>query len=122
MSVSNDPSFGPLLSAGIGGDAAALLGGRVHHSLPLTAAEAAALARSLPGVSLIAGSLHQPAADRSALQDVLLRLGQLAVDVPELAELVLDPLIASPAGVVVGHANGRVAPRPSPEPWVRRLL
>ena len=72
---------------------------------------AAELARSVPGVALITGSVDEPSADPRALKDAILRIACLADDLPELAELALHPLIAPPSGVVVQAAHGRVSAR-----------
>jgi acyl-CoA synthetase (NDP forming) len=121
VSVINDPSFGPLLSAGLGGDPGQLVSGRAHCSIPMTRSKAAELARAIPGGGAIAGSLRPASADPVALEDAILRIARLAEDIPELAELALRPLIAPPSGVVVQAADGRVSPRARPEPWLRHL-
>jgi hypothetical protein len=45
----------------------------------------------------------------AALEDLLARVAQLADDVPELAELTLDPVLASSSGVEVRAASARLA-------------
>ena len=45
----------------------------------------------------------------AALEDLVAKVSQLADDLPELAELTLDPVLASPTGVVVRAASGRLA-------------
>jgi hypothetical protein len=48
-------------------------------------------------------------ADLGALEDLLARLARLADDLPEMAEIELDPVIASPGGAAVLAASGRLA-------------
>jgi hypothetical protein len=51
--------------------------------------------------------------DVAALEDLLARLARLADDVPEVAGLELNPVVASPSGAAVLAAAGRLA-RPAP--------
>ncbi len=52
-------------------------------------------------------------ADGVAVEDLLLRVGLLADDVPELHHARLNPVLVSPAGTWVLQAELRVAPLPS---------
>ena len=59
--------------------------------------------------------------DTGALTGLLLRISRLADDLPEVAELDLNPVIAAPGGVHAVDARIRVSPvRPS-DPFLRRL-
>jgi hypothetical protein len=60
---------------------------------------------------LVAGFRGAPAADAAALADLLTRLSALAEDVPEVAELDMNPVIAHPAGCTIVDCRARVAPR-----------
>jgi hypothetical protein len=55
------------------------------------------------------------------LRGILLRVSRLADDVPELAELDLNPLIARPDGVFAVDARIRLAPAEPRDPFLRRL-
>ena len=69
---------------------------------------------------LLAGFRGAPPADTAAVTDVLLRIGQLVEDLPEVAELDLNPVIAGPDSCVVVDARVRIAaPRRSdaPKTW-----
>jgi acyl-CoA synthetase (NDP forming) len=57
------------------------------------------MVRSIRGVALLDGIRGTPPVDFAALTDALLRLSQLAVDHPEIAELDVNPLLAFPDGV-----------------------
>jgi len=46
--------------------------------------------------------------DLAALAHVIVRFSRLAADVPELAEMELNPLIAGPAGAVAVDARARL--------------
>jgi acyl-CoA synthetase (NDP forming) len=58
---------------------------------------------------LLAGFRGAAPADAGSAADVLLRIGRLMDDLPEIAELDLNPVIAGPAGCVVVDARIRVA-------------
>ena len=57
---------------------------------------------------LVAGYRGAPPADTAALTDLLHRLSKLGEDLPEVAELDLNPVIAGPSGCVVVDARIRV--------------
>jgi acetyltransferase len=57
---------------------------------------------------LLSGLRGAPPADRPALVDILLRVGQLAVDCPEIIEMDINPLIVLPAGQGALAADARI--------------
>jgi len=76
--------------------------------------------RSLRAVPLLTGYRGTPAVDTGAIEDLLLRLGRLAEELPEVAELDLNPVIALPNGCVAVDARVRIAPpglRPALKSW-----
>jgi acyl-CoA synthetase (NDP forming) len=104
-----DPVFGPLVALGPGGTMAELIGDAGFRLGPLTDVDAEELARSGKAGRLLDGFRGAPAADRGAVVDVLLRIARLADDVPKVAELDLNPVIAGPSGCVVVDARVRIA-------------
>jgi acetyl coenzyme A synthetase (ADP forming)-like protein len=122
VGVVNDELFGPLVMFGLGGVATDLLGDRAFRGAPLTDLDAAGLVRSLRTSPLLTGYRGAPPVDLDALEDVVLRAGRLAEEVPELAELDLNPVIATPKGSLVLDVKIRLtAPPRQPDPWLRRL-
>jgi acetyl coenzyme A synthetase (ADP forming)-like protein len=118
--VTQDPMFGPLVGFGLGGVLAELLGD-VHFRLaPLSDVDADEMIGAGAAGRLVRGFRGAPAADEHALRDLLGRLSRLGEDFPELAELDLNPVIASPDGCVVVDARVRVARPPqrtNPKTW-----
>jgi acetyl coenzyme A synthetase (ADP forming)-like protein len=113
--------FGPLVMFGMGGIATELLGDRSFRILPVTNVDAAELTRSLRTSPLLFGYRGSPPVAVTALEDVLQRVARLAGDVPELAELDINPLVVSPEGAVAVDARVRVEPlSPGPPPGRRR--
>jgi acyl-CoA synthetase (NDP forming) len=111
-----DPVFGPLVAFGPGGVLAELIGEASFRIAPLTDVDAdELLAEGKAGV-LVAGFRGAPAADRPALADLLHRLSRLGEDLPAVAELDLNPVLALPEGCVAVDARVRVQ---RPEPLAR---
>ena len=106
-----DPVFGPLVAFGPGGVLAELIGEAQFRLAPLTDLDAAELVRGGKAGRLVAGFRGTPAADAESLIDLLLRLSLLADDVPEVAELDLNPVLALPDRCVAVDARVRVADR-----------
>jgi acetyl coenzyme A synthetase (ADP forming)-like protein len=118
----HDESFGPLVVLGSGGTSVELFGDRSLRVLPITDLDAAELVRSLRSSPLLFGYRGAPAVDVSALEDLLVRVGRLAEDIPEIAEMDLNPVVVSPSGVVAVDARLRLAPTASEDdPTVRWL-
>lgn len=122
VGVTHEPLFGPVLMLAAGGALADLLDDRAWGILPLTDVDAERMLRQLKWSPLLDGFRGGPVTDRAALLDLLHRVAQLADAVPELAEMDLNPVIVTSAGVVAVEAKVRLDPRPAdPDPYVRRL-
>lgn len=120
--IVHDPLFGSLVMLGLGGIFTDLLGDRAFRLVPMTDLDAGRMWRSLRSAPLLTGYRNRPAVDTDALEDLLLRLGRLAEELPEVAELDLNPVLAGPDGVVAVDAKLRLAPTgPEPEPVPGRL-
>lgn len=120
--LTTDPAFGPLVIFGAGGTAAELLRDRIVRPAPLSAADPAKMVRSLRISPLLDGYRGIPKIDHGPLEALLVRLGQLADAVPEIVEIDLNPIIATPTGLHVVDLRVRAVPYLShPELSVRRL-
>jgi acyl-CoA synthetase (NDP forming) len=108
--VVQDPVFGPLVAFGPGGVFAELIGEARFRLAPLSDRDAEELVRSGKAGRLVAGFRGAPPADEAALVDLLLRLSLLADDLPEVAELDLNPVLALPDRCVAVDARVRVSP------------
>jgi acyl-CoA synthetase (NDP forming) len=119
----HDPLFGSLVMVGLGGVHTDLLGDRALRLLPLTDRDASTMWRSLRGAPLLTGYRAGEPADTAALEDLLLRLGRLAEDFPEVAELDLNPVLAGPSGCIAVDVKLRLsAVGDEPDPYLRNLL
>ncbi|GAA3794958.1 bifunctional GNAT family N-acetyltransferase/acetate--CoA ligase family protein [Sphaerisporangium flaviroseum] len=121
--VVDDPDFGAVVSFGLGEVTARLLGDEAFRLAPLTDEDAAALVRSVRAAPLLFGEYGYPPVAVEALEDLLVRVGRLADELPGVARLDLDPILVGEAGVSVLGARavlrGTVGPRPDRGP--RRL-
>ncbi|MEO9139824.1 MAG: GNAT family N-acetyltransferase [Jatrophihabitans sp.] len=118
----HDPQCGPLVMVGAGGILTDVLGDRAFGLAPLTEDEADALIGSLRAARLLDGYRGAPVVDRTAVRDALVRIAALVDDVPEIAELDLNPIIAGPDGLIAVDARVRVAEPPHhPDPLLRQL-
>jgi acetyl coenzyme A synthetase (ADP forming)-like protein len=106
--VVQDPVFGPLVAFGPGGVFAELIGEAQFRIAPLTLEDAEELVLTGKAGRLVAGFRGQAAADADALVDLVLRLARLADDIPEVAELDLNPVLGLPSGCVAVDARVRV--------------
>jgi len=106
--VVQDPVFGPLVAFGPGGVFAELIGDATLRIAPLTDADAVELVESGKGGRLVAGFRGAPAADVAALVDLVHRLGALGDEVPAVAELDLNPVLAFPDRAVAVDARVRI--------------
>jgi acetyl coenzyme A synthetase (ADP forming)-like protein len=106
-----DPVFGPLVAFGPGGVLAELIGEAAFRIAPLTDADAEELVFAGKTGRLVRGFRGAPPADAGALLDLVHRLGRLAEDLPEVAELDLNPVLARPDGCVAVDARVRVGGR-----------
>lgn len=120
VGVTQDRAFGPLVMFGLGGVAAELLGDVAFRVAPLTDVDAHELVREPRSSPLLFGYRGSPPAAVDALIDILLRVGALADEQPDVAELDLNPVRVSANSAVVLDARVRVAPSP-PRDEVRRL-
>jgi acyl-CoA synthetase (NDP forming) len=117
-----DPSFGPLVMFGLGGKEAELFGDRIWSLVPMTAEDARDLVRGLRSSPLLTGYRGSAPVDLKALSGVLSRVARLAEDLPEVVEMSLNPVVASPGGVVALDARVRVATTLHEPPLLRRAM
>lgn len=134
--LADDETFGPVVVFGRGGTAVEVINDKALALPPLDLT----LAHTLIGRTRVSRRLKAyrdvPAADEGAIALVLVKLAQLAADLPEVRELDINPLLADQNGVIAVDARVAVAPsiqpvrgpaghprfaiRPYPKEWERR--
>jgi acetyltransferase len=95
-----DPEFGPVVLAGLGGVLVEAVPD-IHLAVaPVDQIQATALLRSLRGAALFDGLRGAPALDLGPAAAVIASVSHLLTDVPEIAELDLNPVLASANGCI----------------------
>jgi len=92
VGVTQDPSFGPIIMFGLGGIYAELMKDVAVRLHPLTDVDAHELVDSIKMAKLFEGSRGAAPSDTQSLEDLLLRLSALVEDIPQIAELDLNPV------------------------------
>jgi len=96
IGMNRDPQFGPLVTFGLGGIYVEALKDVTFRVAPFTRLDAQAMLSEIRSKALLDGVRGKPAVDKEAIVDVLLRMGQLVQDFPEIAEFDINPLIVYP--------------------------
>jgi acetyltransferase len=131
VGLHDDPTFGPVIAVGAGGKAVEVLADRALGIPPLDEALAHDMISRTRVSRLLSGYRDVPAADVDALVEVLLAGSRLATELPDIAELDINPLMLGTRGAIVVDARMRVttAPatsrmviRPSPVQWSAELV
>ncbi|MDN5837269.1 MAG: GNAT family N-acetyltransferase [Yaniella sp.] len=104
-----DPLVGPVLSFGISGDAVELLDDWVHVVPPLSDHDLERLLRTPQASAKLFGYGDIPAVDIEGMKDLLARVSQLKDDLPQVARLRFNPLLAAPGAVTVLKAEIYIA-------------
>jgi acetyl coenzyme A synthetase (ADP forming)-like protein len=98
VGMSHDPLFGPLVACGAGGVLVELQRDVATRLTPLTDFDVDEMLRSLKTYPLLEGYRGSPRLDVAALQELLLRVGMMVEDIPQLSELDLNPVMVLPEG------------------------
>ena len=106
--IARDPSFGALLMFGLGWIFVEALQDVVFRVAPIDDVQACDMLHGIRGIKVLRGIRGAPPADEAALADALCRLGQLAVDFPQIAELDVNPLLAFERGAIAVDARVRL--------------
>lgn len=104
LGVANDLQFGPVFMFGMGGVLVELLKDTAFRLIPVSCADADEMMREIKGFPLLQG-YRGVRADLNSLRDVLLKVSDLAAAQPNIEEMDLNPVIASPSGSLVADAR-----------------
>lgn len=134
--IADDATFGPVIVFGRGGTAVEVINDKALALPPLDLR----LAHELIGRTRVSRILKPysdfPAADERAVALVLVKLAQLAADIPEVRTLDINPLLADREGILALDARVAIAPSrilhkgrghprfavfPYPKEWERTL-
>ena len=121
IGVVHEPVFGPLVVFGLGGVATDVLGDHVARLTPLTDVDADQMIRGIRAAPLLLGHRGSTPVDLGSLADILLRVSRLSDEVPEIAELDLNPVVAQSDAARPVDARIRLIPTEPQDPFLRRL-
>jgi acetate---CoA ligase (ADP-forming) len=93
VGMNRDPQFGPLVTFALGGIYVEILKDATFRIAPFSRDEAGQMLEEIRAHALIDGVRGRPPADKAAIVDTLLRIGQLVQDFPEILELDINPLM-----------------------------
>ncbi len=118
-----DPLFGPAVSFSISGALTDLVGDKEYRIPPISALDAAETVRGIKAAPLLFGYRGSEQVDVPAVEDLIRRVAQLKMDLPQVSRLDLQLVHATAHGVSVLSASGRVEPVVDPRSdwFVRRL-
>src|SRR5256884_1410695 len=123
-----DPSFGKLVAFGLGGILVEVLKDITFRLAPATREDALSMLDGIAAAQILKGVRGAPSVDREALATMIVNVSQLVTDFPEVSELDLNPVFATPRGataadvrVVLDFKPPVARYRPSQEVIVRQM-
>jgi acetyltransferase len=132
IGLTDDLTFGPVVVFGRGGTAVEVTDDKALALPPLDLKLAGDLIDRTRVSRLLGGYRNFPPANRQAIELMLVKVAQLAADLPEVRELDLNPVLADENGVIAVDARVAIAPvekgararsrfavRPYPKEWER---
>ncbi|MXZ88592.1 MAG: acetyl-CoA synthetase [Dehalococcoidia bacterium] len=105
VGMTTDPQFGPVMMFGLGGIMVEVLGDVAFRLAPLGEGDARDMIDEIQGRQVLDGVRGQPPVDIAAIEAMLDRVSEFAAAHPEVAELDLNPVIASPEGAIAVDAR-----------------
>ena len=105
VGVTTDPQFGPVMMFGLGGIMVEVLGDVAFRLAPLGEGDARDMIDEIQGRQVLDGVRGQPPVDIAAIEAMLDRVSGFAAEHPDVAELDLNPVIASPEGAIAVDAR-----------------
>jgi acetyltransferase len=136
MGLADDPTFGTVVVFGRGGTAVEIINDKALALPPLDLQLARDLIERTRVSRLLRAYRDVPAVKQDAVALVLVKLAQMAADIPEIRELDINPLLADETGVTAVDARVAIGPpqrkfagsgptnfavRAYPSQWERRL-
>ncbi len=110
LGAKRDPNFGPVILFGMGGIYTEVLKDRSLGLPPMNRLLARRLMEATKAHALLQGFRNRPAADMERLEEMIVRLSQLLIDFPEIAELDMNPVLIRDGKPVAVDARILVSP------------
>jgi len=110
LGAKRDPNFGPVILFGMGGIYTEVLKDRSLGLPPMNRLLARRLMEETKAYALLQGYRNRPAADIERLEEMIIRLSQLLIDCPEIAELDMNPVLIKDGKPIAVDARILVSP------------
>ncbi len=114
LGAKRDPNFGPVILFGMGGIYTEVLNDRSLGLPPMNRLLAQRMMQDTKAYSLLKGYRNRPAADIERLEEMIIRLSQLLIDFPDIAELDMNPVLIKNGKPVAVDARILVSPLAAP--------
>lgn len=103
-----DPVFGPVVMFGLGGIFVEVLKDVSLRVTPITEYDAEEMLREIRAASILQGYRGSPPRDKKAIVDLILKVGRLMDEVPEITDVDLNPVMVFPEGMGAKIADARI--------------
>jgi acetyltransferase len=133
LGSSVDPQFGAVLLFGLGGQLVEVFRDRALALPPLTSTLARRMMERTRIYKALAGVRGRAPIDRGVLEQILVRFSQLVAETHRIREIDINPLLASPTGILALDARvvlhdwsipdrrlPRTSIRPYPSAWIEK--
>jgi acetyltransferase len=105
IGVARDPVFGPVIAFGMGGVAVEVLRDRAMALPPLNAVLIERLIQQTKAARMLGQFRDAPPVVSGGIEQVLMRISELVCELPEIAAIDINPLLAGELGVVAVDAR-----------------
>jgi acetyltransferase len=112
VGILRDPVFGPVVSFGSGGTSVEVLKDRAVALPPLDGTIIRGMIRRTRVARMLQRFRQMPPVDEGALGQVLLRISEMACELPEIIELDINPLVIDEQGIIAVDARIGIAHPP----------
>ncbi|MCU4716902.1 acetate--CoA ligase alpha subunit [Halapricum hydrolyticum] len=99
VGMNRDPQFGPLVMFGLGGIFVEVLEDATFRVAPVSEGEASEMIDEIDSAPLLRGARGRDPVDEASVIETIQRISQLVTDFPQILELDINPLVATPDGV-----------------------
>ncbi len=100
-----DPTFGPTIMFGLGGIFVEILRDVSFRLVPIERVDAEEMIGEIKAYRILEGARGMPKADKEALIEILLKTSEMLMDIPEIKELDLNPIMVYEKGAKIVDAR-----------------
>ena len=108
IGIKREEGIGPVMMFGLGGVYVEMLKDVSFRMAPLSEADAARMVREIRSFPLLEGGRSLEPSDIAAIEQLLIKVSQMAQDLPEIIEMDLNPVIVYPEGKGVKVVDVRI--------------